>query len=57
MKRCAAVMLVVVLGGVLGSVALAQSRSVRSIAGPVTRDAVTRSLAVVPEGAGNAAAP
>ena len=43
------------LGG--GGDAAAQDRLRRSIDGPVTRDAVTRSLAVVPDDAGGAGGP
>ena len=39
--------------GVVSEIALAQDRLQRSIDGPVTREAVTRSLAVVPNNAGD----
>ncbi len=47
----------VVLGLCGGGDAVAQDRLQRSIDGPVTREAVTRSLAVVPDNAGDPAGP
>ena len=47
----------VALGLCGGEDAVAQDRLQRSIDGPVTREAVTRSLAVVPDNAGDSAGP
>ena len=58
MTRCNVVLAVAGVGAcAVGSSAAAQDRLQRSIDGPVTREAVTRSLAVVPENAGDPGGP
>ena len=52
--RIVAVAVSVVGLGLFADAASAQDRLRRSIGGPVTREAVTRSLAVVPDNAGEA---
>ena len=56
MRGGAAAMVLIVVGGV-GSDAVAQSRVRRSIDGPVTRESIVRSLAVVPATSGDRDAP
>ena len=58
MDRTIVAVAVSVVGfGLAADVATAQGRLQRSIGGPVTREAVTRSLAVVPDNAGEAGGP
>lgn len=57
MQRCAAVVSFAIALGAVADHALAQSRTTRSISGPVTRGAVTRNLTVVPDAAGGVGAP